>query len=218
MKINDISENVIRRLPRYLRMLDALLEQGRPRVSSADLGEMLGFTPSQVRQDFNTFGSFGQQGYGYSVLELRSGIASILGIDGERNAIMIGAGHIGLALMENLNFEQYGVHLTAAFEVDPDKIGKEINGIPVYSASSLEQYLVENKVDIAVLTVPKHIAREAAERIQKCNVNVFWNFTNVDLAEPGTDVIFENIHFSDSLSTLCYYITAKRERETFTEK
>ena len=214
MKVNEISENVIRRLPRYLRLLDSLIEEGTLRVSSAELGEKLGFTPSQVRQDFNTFGSFGQQGYGYSVLELRASIADILGTNRSYTAVMVGVGHIGIALLVNLIFDQYGICVTAAFDVDPAKIGKTVNDTPVYDMAEIDAYLEKNKVDIAVLTIPKPVARKEAKRLIDDGIGAFWNFTNVDLTDPGSPVISENVHFSDSLAALCYFVSSGKKSKS----
>ena len=158
MKRVKVSNNVIRRLPRYLRKLDELTENGISRVSSFELGSQLGLTPSQIRQDFSCFGEFGQQGYGYNVPALRSEIASILGMDRGFNAIMIGVGNIGRALTENFNFSEWGFRLIAAFDVRPEIIGTMFHDVPILSMDVLAQYLSENRVDVAVLAVPKEAA------------------------------------------------------------
>jgi redox-sensing transcriptional repressor len=206
-----VSNNVIRRLPRYLRKLDELMENGVSRVSSFELGNQLGLTPSQIRQDFSCFGEFGQQGYGYNVPALRSEIASILGMDRGFNAIMIGVGNIGRALTENFNFSEWGFHLIAAFDVRPEIIGTMFHDVPILSMDVLAQYLSENKVDVAVLTVPKEAAVPVTEMLTANGVEAIWNFTNVELTAPDSTVLVENVHFSDSLLSLSYFVSERED-------
>lgn len=206
----SISPNVIRRLPRYLRKLDELLSAGQTRVSSSELGLQLGFTPSQIRQDFSCFGEFGQQGYGYNVEKLREQIALILGTDEGYNAIVVGVGNIGHALMDNFCFSEWGFNIIRAFDVNPDIIGKEFDGVYVSSMDDLEDFISSNRVDMAVLTVPRDAAKKVAERITSCGINAIWNFTNVELVDPGSPIIVENVHFSDSLLSLSYYIKGSK--------
>ncbi len=213
MKHSKVSNNVIRRLPRYLRKLDELSESGVNRISSFDLGQQLGLTPSQIRQDFSRFGEFGQQGYGYSVPALREHIAGILGMDRGYRAVLIGVGHIGHALIDNFCFSDWGVKLSAAFDVKPELIGSSFNGTAVRSMDELESYLSENPVDIAVLTVPKDAALPVTERLIASGINAIWNFTNVELTGPDSDVLVENIHFSDSLLSLSYYVSERRDEQ-----
>ena len=213
MKHSKVSNNVIRRLPRYLRKLDELSESGVNRISSFDLGQQLGLTPSQIRQDFSRFGEFGQQGYGYSVPALREHIAGILGMDRGYRAVLIGVGHIGHALIDNFCFSDWGVKLSAAFDVKPELIGSSFNGTAVRSMDELESYLSENPVDIAVLTVPKEAALPVTERLIASGINAIWNFTNVELTGPDSDVLVENIHFSDSLLSLSYYVSERRDEQ-----
>ena len=151
MKKERISNNVIRRLPRYLRKLGELMASGVNRISSTELGQQLGFTPSQIRQDFNCFGEFGQQGYGYNVPLLREQIAGILGMDRGFSAVLIGVGHIGRALMDNFCFSEWGINLIQAFDVNPELVGKEVSGVHVSSMDELQKFIANNKVDIAVL-------------------------------------------------------------------
>ena len=198
---------MVRRLPRYLRKLDDLLDQGQTRVSSYELGQMLGFTPSQIRQDFSCFGAFGQQGYGYNISDLRDRIAEILGTDRGYSAILVGVGHIGHALLDNFCFSEWGFNIIKAFDVNPEIIGKNFGGVEVSSVDELESFISVNRVDMAVLTVPKSAAVETAGRITSSGVKAIWNFTNVELAEPDSPYIIENIHFSDSLLSLGYFIT-----------
>ena len=213
MKRLKVSNNVIRRLPRYLRKLDELTEQGVTRVSSQELGQQLGLTPSQIRQDFSCFGEFGQQGYGYHVPALRAQVAAILGMDRNYRAVLIGVGNIGHALIDNFCFSDWGVRLTAAFDVKPEVIGTTFNKVPVLSMEELPRYLDENEIDIAVLTVPKDAALPVTRILTGHGVEAIWNFTNVELTEPNSSTIVENIHFSDSLLSLSYYV-AERKDET----
>ena len=213
MKRVKVSNNVIRRLPRYLRKLDELTENGVSRVSSFELGNQLGLTPSQIRQDFSCFGEFGQQGYGYNVQVLRSQIAGILGIDRGFTAILIGVGNIGRALMDNFCFSDWGFSLEAAFDIDPALIGTEFKGVPIYDMKHLESFLEEEKIDVAVLTVPKEAAIAVAERLTAKGIDAIWNFTNVELTEPNSSTIVENIHFSDSLLALSYFVAERRDEE-----
>ena len=207
MKRIKVSNNVIRRMPRYLRKLDDLTAAGVERISSGELGRQMGLTPSQIRQDFSCFGEFGQQGYGYNVVALRGEIAKILGMDRNFTAVLVGVGNIGRALVENFSFEQYGYTLKAAFDVNPDVIGSEIHSVPVYDFSKLEENLTAIRPDVAVLCVPKTMANEVAREVCACGVHSIWNFTNTELQLEDTDIVVENIHFSDSLLALGYYLS-----------
>lgn len=211
MKKKYISNNVIRRLPRYLRKLDELQERGVSRISSRQLGEELGFTPSQIRQDFNSFGEFGQQGYGYNIELLRGQIAGILGMDQGFKAVLIGVGNIGHALMDNFCFPAWGIDLVRAFDVNPEIIGKNFGGVAVSSMEELPAYLQNNPVDLAVLTVPREAAIAVTNILTENGINAVWNFTNVELTKPGNPMIVENVHFSDSLLALSYYIASEKE-------
>lgn len=213
MKRAKVSNNVIRRLPRYLRKLDELTEKGVSRISSSELGQQLGLTASQIRQDFSCFGEFGQQGYGYNVTALRAQIATILGLDRGFSAVLVGVGNIGRALVDNFCFSSWGCHLCAAFDIDPRLIGTTMNGIPIYSMEQLETYLKENSVDVAVLTVPKEVAIKVTERLTSCGIEAIWNFTNVDLTGPDSTTIVENVHFSDSLLSLSYYVSERMDEK-----
>lgn len=213
MKRVKVSNNVIRRIPRYLRKLDELAEAGVTRISSFDLGQQLGLTPSQIRQDFSCFGEFGQQGYGYNVSALREQVASILGMDRGFTAILIGVGNIGRALMDNFCFSEWGFHLLSAFEVNPDLIGTELSGVSIRSMDELESFLAEHKVDVAVLSVPKEAALRVTERLTKNGIRAIWNFTNVELTDPNSSILVENVHFSDSLLSLSYFISERKDEE-----
>ena len=165
VKQAKVSNNVIRRLPRYLRKLDELKAAGVDRISSGELGRQMGLTSSQIRQDFSCFGEFGQQGYGYNVTGLRGEIASILGMNRDFSVILVGVGNIGRAMIENFCFEQYGFHLVAAYDVRPEVVGTDISGIRVHDISELPRIFDTSRVDLAVLSVPKLIANKAAREL-----------------------------------------------------
>ena len=205
-KRENISMSIIKRLPRYYRFLQSLKDNGIVRISSKELADRMGLTASQIRHDFNSFGGFGQQGYGYNVEELRSEIGHILGVDNDHHLIMIGVGNLGRALLNNFPFENTGFTVDASFDVSPDVIDTQINGIPVYSTDELEYYIKRHAVDVVVLTIPQAVAQATANRLIDLGIRGFWNFTNVELSSPNPDVQFENIHFADSLLTLSYRI------------
>ena len=207
MKKQKVSSAVIRRLPRYFRHLTDLHLTGVERISSSALGKSMGLTASQIRQDLSCFGEFGQQGYGYNVDNLRGEIADILGMNKGHTAIILGAGNLGRALMENFHFDRSGVALAAAFDVSPDVVGQERAGVPVYHVDKLEEYLAAHPASIGVLTVPRGVANPIAVRLVRAGVKGIWNFTNTELnlKEPG--VIIENVHFADSLLALSYMIS-----------
>ncbi len=205
MKKEKVSTAVIRRLPRYYRNLEELSLAGTERISSKALSIAMGITASQIRQDLSCFGEFGLQGYGYNVESLRREIGEILGINRGHRAILLGAGNLGRALMENFHFERCGFTLEAAFEVDRALIGTTLAGFPVLDVAELEDYLAAHKVDVAVLSVPGPEAQALAERLAKAGVKGVWNFTNMELAVPASTVV-ENVHFADSLLTLSYMI------------
>lgn len=213
LKQLKVSNNVIRRLPRYLRKLDELKTAGVDCISSGELGRQMSLTSSQIRQDFSCFGEFGQQGYGYNVTGLRGEIASILGMNRDFSVILVGVGNIGRALIENFCFEQYGFHMLAAYDVRPELIGTDISGIRVHDISELPHIFDNNKVDMAVLSVPKIMANKAAHELVDHGVKAIWNFTNVELDVSESDVIVENIHFSDSLLALGYYLSERIDSE-----
>ena len=206
MKKENISDAVIRRLPRYYRQLTDLCARGVVRISSHSLGQEMNITASKIRQDFSCFGEFGQQGYGYNVEELRAEIGHILGVDNDHHLIMIGVGNLGHALLQNFRFSQTGFSVDAAFDVSPTVVGTTVNGVPIYAMADLDSYTREHSVDVVVLTVPQSVAQETADRIIRLGVRGFWNFTNVELVSSDPDVKFENIHFADSLLTLSYRI------------
>jgi len=212
-----VSNNVIRRMPRYLRKLDELAENGISRISSFELGKQLGLTPSQIRQDFSCFGEFGQQGYGYNVTALREQVGNILGMDRGLNAVLIGVGNIGHALMDNFCFSSWGFRLRCAFDVNPELIGTSFNGVEVHSMDELVSYLHENEVDVAVLCVPKEAAIPVTKLLTENGIEAIWNFTNVELTEPNSSTIVENVHFSDSLLSLSYFVAERKDEKAARE-
>ena len=211
---SNISSAVIKRLPRYHRYLGDLLRTGKLRTSSSELAEIMNVTASQIRQDLNCFGGFGQQGYGYNIRFLYTKISELLGVSEGYNAVIIGAGNLGKALAATHMFERRGVNRIAMFDVDPAIVGTKIYGVPVYATDELGSFCRNNKVSIAVLTVPKEAAYDVARVAASAGVKGIWNFANMELKLDNPDVIVENIHLGDSLMTLCYEIkTANEKRE-----
>ena len=206
MKRTNVSNNVIRRLPRYLRKLDDLASKGEERISSDKLGRQMGLTPSQIRQDFSCFGEFGQQGYGYNIDSLRKEIGQILGTYRGYSAILVGAGNLGTALVQNFDFIIEGYSFLGAFDVDPAVIGTDIDGFPIYDVKDLGAFVREHKVDIAILTVPRHVAQELTDTLVEAGIRAIWNFTNTELEVGEDGPLVESIHFSDSLLVLTYHL------------
>lgn len=211
MKSPKISNNVIRRLPKYLRKLDDLSYHGVERISSGELGKQMGLTASQIRQDFSCFGEFGQQGYGYNVDSLRDEISTILGMKRGFSVILVGSGNLGHALIQNFGFESQGFNLLAAFDVNPGIVGTQVAGMTIRHSSELDEYLKENSIDIVILAVPRRLARQTALRVVSLGIRAIWNFTNIELLIDDPDVLVENIHFSDSLLSLSYYLSESRD-------
>jgi len=203
-----ISMAVIRRLPRYFRYLSDLMQLDIKRISSKELSERMHITASQIRQDLNCFGGFGQQGYGYNVEYLYNEISRILGTDKRFNCIIVGAGNMGNALANYENFRRRGFDIIAIFDVDEKKIGTKINGIEVYSSDKLPEFTANNKVDIAILTVPNKKIIDVAKQITSLGIKAIWNFSPTDL-RLGDDVVVENVHLSDSLMVLGYRLREK---------
>ena len=209
MKRQNVSDAVIRRLPRYYRYLDDLHIRGTVRISSSTLGEKMGITASQIRQDLSCFGEFGQQGYGYNVEELRSEIGHIRGVDNQHSIIIVGVGNLGRALMQNFHLHDTGFLLEAAFDVSPALVGSRVAGTPILDMTELDQFVRAHRPDVAVLTVPQAAAQATANRLIDLGVRGFWNFTNVELSSDDPGVRFEDVHFADSLLTLSYRITER---------
>ncbi len=206
----EISQAVIGRLPRYLRYLGELRDEGTERVSSQELSDIMHATASQIRQDLNTFGGFGQQGYGYNVGYLYDEIRKILGIDREHQLIIVGAGHLGQALVNYTNFERRGFMFRGIFDCDPKICGKKIRGITVRPMEEMAGFIRENDIDIAVLTIPKTSALAVAEKLAACGIKGIWNFAHVDLPVPAS-IQVENVHLSDSLMKLSDNLSSIRE-------
>ena len=211
--LNDekyISKHIVRRLPRYFRFLGELSEQGVERISSTDLSKLMNVTASQIRQDLNKFGGFGQQGYGYNVNHLHKEIGHILGIDTPHKVIMIGAGNLCSAIMHYRSFPKYGFNIIAAFDACPAKIGTYINGILIHSMDELESFIDDNQVDIAVLTVPTSSAHSVLDRLGETSIKGIWNFAHVDVEMPN-NIKVENVHLSESMMILSYNIAEAQE-------
>ena len=205
MEIKEISQAVISRLPRYYRYLGELKEAKVERISSQDLSELMKVTASQIRQDFNNFGGFGQQGYGYNVQYLYDEIGKILGLNKAHHLIIIGAGNLGQALANYMNFEKRGFIVKGVFDINPELYGKDLRGVKVQPMENIIDFVDENEIDIAVLTIPKNGAVGVAGQLVEHGVKAIWNFAHVDLNVPN-DVIVENVHLSDSLMKLSYSI------------
>ena len=210
MQTKNISSAVIKRLPRYYRYLGELLAHDVVRISSKELSERMGVTASQIRQDLNNFGGFGQQGYGYQVEYLYSEIGKILGLDKKNNLIIIGAGNLGMALVNSTGFQRRGFDVVGIFDINPEIIGTKVRGIEVYHVDALEQFLKEHEVDMAALTVPKAVAPALAADVVKWGVKAIWNFAPTDLHLPA-DVVQENVHLTESLMRLSYKKKAAEE-------
>lgn len=205
-----VSQAVIKRLPRYHAHLEELQAAGVMKISSKDLGNKMGLTASQVRQDFNCFGGFGQQGYGYRVSNLIDSISSILNLDVKKTAVIVGVGNLGQAIMNNFSFVKAGFELIAAFDNDKSLIGKEVSGVKVYDVAELESFCRQNSPDVGVLTLPKQFAHETAARLCDCGIKGIWNFTNIDLHLEIDTVPVENVHFVESLMVLSYRLGEKK--------
>lgn len=208
MQAKEISPAVIKRLPRYYRYLGELLENDIVRISSKELSMRMQVTASQIRQDLNNFGGFGQQGYGYNVQYLYTEIGKILGLDHVNNVIIIGAGNLGQALANYSSFEKRGFAMRAIFDVNPRLIGMTVRGIEIKDIEELEPYIKENDIQIAALTIPKRKAPMVAKDIVSWGIKAIWNFASVDLSLPE-DIIVENVHLAESLMTLSYNIHNK---------
>ncbi len=209
----EVSEAVIRRLPRYFRYLRELIRQNKMRISSAELSRLMGVTASQIRQDLNCFGGFGQQGYGYNVPYLYSKICELLGVDSDLHAIIIGAGDLGRALVRAPMFEKRGVKVLSMFDVAPELIGRVVGGVTIRDMTELERYCMQFHVDMAVLTLPKESAEEVSSRLVELGVTAFWNFTGKELVFEDEDVLIENVHLGDSLMVLDYRIARRAEEK-----
>ena len=211
MERKTISRAVIKRLPRYYRYLGDLLESGVERISSNELSDKMQVTASQIRQDLNNFGGFGQQGYGYNVQHLHTEIGKILGLDRTYNMIILGAGNLGQALANYSKFARWGFTVSGIFDVDPELDGSMVRDIPIRMVSELPRYLKENDVQIAALTLPRNQAKAMAELVTANGVKAIWNFAHTDLKLPE-DVIVESVHLSDSLMQLSYNMSNYKDK------
>lgn len=207
-----VSEAVIRRLPGYYRHLRELEAAGVQQISSQELGERMQQTPSQIRQDINCFGGFGRQGYGYNVSELKDRIGEILGLNRKHRMIILGAGSIGTAVARYPTFSREGFVTLAMFDVAPAKVGTELDGIPVLHMDSLENFLQEHEVDMAVIALPASAAQQVLDRLDACGVHAIWNFAPTDLQHKESMTVV-NVHLSDSLQILTYKMAHKQEND-----
>ena len=207
-----ISINVIRRLPRYYRYLGELLEKGVTKISSRELSEKMHVTASQIRQDLNNFGGFGQQGYGYNVEYLHTEIGKILGLNKNYKMVIVGVGNLGQAIANSTSFSKRGFKLVGLFDVNPKLMGISIQGIEVQDVDKIERFIKDNEVEIAILTMPKTRVKEMAENLASWGIKGIWNFSPVDLVVPDS-VQVENVHLSHSLMTLAYKINEQKDIE-----
>ena len=199
-----ISESVIKRLPRYYRFLGELKAEGLERISSRELSERMGLTASQIRQDLNCFGGFGQQGYGYNIQLLQAEIGEILGLNTPKNTILIGMGNMGRAVTNHMNFESKGFHLIGLFDVKESLVGQIVRNQPIRSIDTLDEFCRENLPKVAILCIPKEAAEGIADQLVKLGVKAFWNFSHYDIAMNHPGVVVQNMHFSDSLMRLSF--------------
>jgi redox-sensing transcriptional repressor len=213
LETKEISRAVIKRLPRYYRYLGELLEENVERISSNDLSRKMRVTASQIRQDLNNFGGFGQQGYGYNVKYLYTEIGKILGLDSVHPMIILGAGNLGQALANYVDFEKRGFRLTGIFDINPVLEGIAVRGIEIQMLSELPLFLKQHPVEIAILTLPKNKAKEMANVLVENGIKAIWNFAHIDLDTPK-DVIVENVHLSESLMTLSYNLSQYQRKHT----
>ena len=203
-KNDSISMSVIRRLPRYYRFLSELNDQNIDKISSTKLAQIMNVTASQVRQDLNCFGGFGQQGYGYSVSQLKEEIKNLLGLNNDYKAILIGAGNLGKAVAMHMNFEKLGFELIACFDNNEQKVGSKLNGITVKNESELDDFCNKNHIDTAFLCIPRVCVENVLDKLYSHGIKNYWNFSHYDINARYNDTMVENVHLSDSLMTLCY--------------
>lgn len=206
-KKTGVSASVIRRLPRYYRFTGELIRQGMVRISSGELAERMSLTASQIRQDLNCFGGFGQQGYGYNLAELRGEIGKILGVSQEYKTVLIGAGNLGHAIAEHMDFSEYGCRLVGIFDIDAKKEGCKAAGLEIMSVSEMESFFERERPQIAILCIPKTAAQELADKLVSLGIRFFWNFSHYDIKISHKNVVVENVHLGDSLMMLSYLIT-----------
>lgn len=213
MPRNDkISNAVIKRLPRYRRYLNELHKNGVDKISSGELSEIIGYTASQIRQDLNNFGGFGQQGYGYNVKELYDEISAILGLDKAYRMVIVGAGNLGYALVNYTHYYKSGFIVDAIFDNDPNEIGNTLNGIKIYDANELVDFVKEHNTDIGIICTPKDVAQEIADKLSFAGVKGIWNFAPIDIEVPP-HVAMQEVHLSDSLYSLAYHMNSMQNKK-----
>jgi len=212
-----VSMAVVRRLPKYYRYLGELMEKGVSKISSKEFGRLLGFTASQIRQDLNYFGGFGQQGYGYNVKELREEIGKILGLDDKYKTIIVGAGNLGQALANYSGFEECGFILKGVFDINPRLIGMSIRGIKIMDIDEIKDFINREGIEIGIICTPKKGAQDAANRLVESGIKAVWNFAPANLEVPA-DVVVENVHLSESLIALAYLLKEKEMMESNVEQ
>ena len=206
-KKSGISTLVIKRLPRYYRFIGELIKQGVVRSSSGELAAKMSLTASQIRQDLNCFGGFGQQGYGYNLIELRTEIGKILGIDKGYKTVLFGAGNLGKAIASHMNFGEYGCDLVGIFDSDLRKENEKVADLSVMSIDKMEDFFAQVHPQVAILCIPKASAQELADKLVSLGIKAFWNFSHYDLKMSHSDIIVENVHLGDSIMTLAYGLT-----------
>ena len=207
----SIPKAVISRLPRYYRYLRELMEEGIERISSEELSQRMGATASQIRQDLNHYGDFGQQGYGYNVRSLYEEIGKILGVGSPIPMIVIGAGNLGRAIVKYSGFQKHGFNFLAMFDVDAELCGKRVNGVRIKHIRELDDFVKENHIEIAAITLPRDTANQIAAHLYDLGIRYFWNFAHTDLELPN-DAIVKSVHLLDSLLELSYSISAAKTK------
>ena len=207
IKYDGVSNSVIKRLPRYYRFLGELKDNGVVRISSKDLSQRMGFTASQIRQDLNCFGGFGQQGYGYNIESLYNEIGTILGVNKSRKAILIGAGNLGKAVALHMSLEERGFNLIGVFDRNKALSGQMLRGLPIRHTDGIYNFCKDNSPVVAVLCIPSNAAKELAPQLIESGIKGFWNFSHYDIAADFPNVAVENVHLSDSLMTLSYRVS-----------
>ena len=205
-----VSMTVVKRLPKHYQYLSDLSDRDVEKISSKELAALMGLTASQIRQDLNSFGAYGQQGYGYKVAELKNAIREILGLDHSYNCIIIGSGNLGRAISNYERFKRDGIHIKAMFDVSPEQIGKRIGNVPIYHMDDLDDFVRENAINICILSVPREVGQEIANRVCKLGIKAILNFVPLDLTVPD-DVVVENVNITDSLFTLTFLLSEDKD-------
>ncbi|MDO5041470.1 MAG: redox-sensing transcriptional repressor Rex [Peptoniphilus sp.] len=212
-KKSKISDAVIRRLPIYHRFLNDVINKGIVRISSSELGDLTGFTASQIRQDLHNFGGFGQQGYGYNAVELRDKLSEILGLNYTYDSVVIGAGHLGSAIARYKGFRQSGFIIKALFDVDKNIVGNKVDDVPILDMADIVSYINENNISVVVITTPKAAVDDVLNKILQCKIKGIWNFAPVDIVLTDKSILIENVKLNDSLLKLSYYLKEKEEED-----